>query len=292
MNQEMFQGELVDSSRILYTPSPFARGSLLYLQETGSLTAKKKHVSTRKNLDSFLFFIVQNGSGTVIYNHMTYELNAGDCAFIDCSQGYSQYSSSTQLWSLSWVHFNGQNMKEIYEKFLERSGKPVYHTNQGKQYTDLIASVYSLANSKEYVKDMSLNASLSTLLTYIMKDCWVFENESSKKPKKNIEEIHTYIEKHCQEKISLEILADQFYINKFYLTRIFKEQYGVSIMTYLNQARISRAKELLRFTNDNLDSIGTACGFQNGSYFSKVFLKLEGISPNKFRQSWAVNNKH
>jgi Response regulator containing CheY-like receiver domain and AraC-type DNA-binding domain len=288
MKNEMFQGELVDSSRILYTPSPFARSSLLYLQETGSLTAKKKHVSTRVNLDSFLFFIVREGSGTILYNKTSYPLSAGDCAFIDCSQGYSQYSSANHLWSLTWVHFNGQNMKDIYQKFSERSGKPVFHASQTNSYTDLISSIFSLASSQEYVKDMSLNASLSALLTYIMKDCWVYANDKNNKPKKNIEEIHSYIDDHYKEKISLEALADHFYINKFYLTRIFKEQYGVSIMTYLNQARINHAKEQLRFSKDNLDTIGIACGFQNGSYFSKVFLKLEGITPNKFRQSWSA----
>ncbi len=290
MQKDMFQGELVNSSRILYTPSPFARSSLLYLQETGSLTAKKKHISTRKNLDSFLFFIVEDGEGTILYNHTAYELHEGDCVCIDCSNGYSQYSSPSHLWTLAWVHFNGQNMKEIYQKFMERSGKPVYHTDHIKSYTDLIANIYALANSKEYVKDMSFNTMLSSLLTYIMKDCWVYEKESSQKPKKNIEEIHAYIESHYKEKISLESLADAFYINKFYLTRIFKEQYAVSIMTYLNQTRINQAKQLLRFSHENLDTIATSCGFQNGSYFSKVFLKMEGITPNKFRKSWNAGN--
>jgi len=291
MKNEMFQGELVESSRVLYTPSVFAKGSLLYLQETGSLTAKKKHISTRHHLDSFLFFIVLNGSGTLIYDHETYSLEPGDCAFIDCSQGYSQYSSSNRLWTLSWVHFNGQNMKEIYQKYVERSSKPVYHTSQISQYTDLITKIYSLANSKEYVKDMSLNAYLSTLLTYVMKDCWMIDNTLGKKPKKDIEQVHAYIENHYVEKISLESLADLFYINKFYLTRIFKEQYGISIMACLNQMRINQAKQLLRFTNDNLDSIAVKCGYQNGSYFSKVFYKLEGITPNHFRKSWVTENK-
>ena len=58
MDQELFnpQSSSVTSSRILYTPSTFARTSLLHLQEVGSLQAIHKHTSTRLNLTSFLYF--------------------------------------------------------------------------------------------------------------------------------------------------------------------------------------------------------------------------------------------
>lgn len=47
--------------------------------------------------------------------------------------------------------------------------------------------------------------------------------------------------------------ADQFYISKFYLTRLFKEQFGVSINTYVQNLRIIKAKQMLRFMDKNLD---------------------------------------
>ena len=55
MDEGLFQGDIVTSKRILYTPSPFARNALLYLQETGELKAKKPHVSHRQGLASYLF---------------------------------------------------------------------------------------------------------------------------------------------------------------------------------------------------------------------------------------------
>ena len=56
VDEGLFQGDIVTSKRILYTPSPFARNALLYLQETGELKAKKPHVSHRQGLASYLFF--------------------------------------------------------------------------------------------------------------------------------------------------------------------------------------------------------------------------------------------
>lgn len=91
MDQELFnpQSSSVISSRILYTPSPFARTSLLHLQEVGSLQAIHPHTSTRTNLTSFLCFVVLSGNGILTYERTTYELSAGDCVFIDCRKAYS-----------------------------------------------------------------------------------------------------------------------------------------------------------------------------------------------------------
>ena len=91
MDQELFnpQSSSVSSSRIIYTPSTFARTSLLHLQEVGSLQAVHPHVSQREDLVSFLCFIVLFGEGELSYEEQTYQLSEGDCVFIDCRKAYS-----------------------------------------------------------------------------------------------------------------------------------------------------------------------------------------------------------
>ena len=65
---------IVTSNRILYTPSSFARSSLLTLQEIGTLEALKPHTSSRDNLQSYLFFYVESGAGQLAYQGKVYEL--------------------------------------------------------------------------------------------------------------------------------------------------------------------------------------------------------------------------
>ena len=96
----------------------------------------------------------------------------------------------------------------------------------------------------------------------------------------------TYLEDHYQEKITLEHLSDQFFINKFYLTRIFKEEFGISINSYLTQIRITHAKQQLRFTNKTIEQIGFSCGIEDANYFSRIFKKIEGTSPGEYRKRW------
>ena len=78
--------------------------------------------------------------------------------------------------------------------------------------------------------------------------------------KQNLDPIRNYLDKHYTEKVSLDALADQFFISKFYLTRVFKEQYGVSINTYVLNLLITKAKQMLRFTDKKLEDIGYQCG--------------------------------
>lgn len=84
----------------------------------------------------------------------------------------------------------------------------------------------------------------------------------------------------------LDELAEKFFINKFYLSKIFKETYGTTVNNYLISKRITRAKQLLRFTDMTVDEIGAAVGMEDANYFSRMFRKVEGISPREYRKQW------
>lgn len=287
MGDSLFHGDLVTTNRILYTPSSFAKTSLLHLQEIGMLKAQRQHTSKRENLSSYLFFIVEHGSGTLEYMGNIYTLNTGDCVFIDCRKSYAHYTSANNLWQLSWAHFYGSNMSNIYDKYMERGGRPTFHPNNIDPYLAILSELYGVADSMEYIRDMMIHEKLSSLLTLIMKESWHPEHSGRNSPKKHdLKYIKEYLDNHYKEKVTLDTLADQFFINKFYLTRIFKEQYGSSINNYLIQKRITSAKQLLRFTDNSIDYICAECGIEDANYFSRLFKKVEGVSPGEYRKLW------
>jgi AraC-like DNA-binding protein len=286
MSTSSFHGDLVTSNRIIYTPSAFAKDSLLHLQETGTLSAKQPHISSRENLLSYLFFIVIKGSGTLMYDNDEYSLSEGDCVFIDCRKLY-YHCSSENLWTLRWVHFYGPSMHNIYEKYLQRGGLPCFPSTDCPKYEDILQEIFSIASSDSYVKDMEINTKLSALLTHLMLESWHPDNRKENiSGKRNLKEIKEYIESHFSEKITLDNLAAQFYINKFYLSRLFKEQFGISVNNYLLQLRTTRAKQLLRFSDLSIEQIGQRCGMDDANYFSRMFKKIEGSTPGEYRRRW------
>lgn len=277
---------IVSSDRVLYTPTTFAKSALLYLQEIGFLQAKQPHTSSRTHLSSYLFFCVNSGSGELEYQGKRHKLTTGDCVFIDCQQPYS-HSTDKDLWSLSWIHFSGVTMQDIYQKYQERGGRPVFRPEDITAFSTLHRSLFSIASSDDYIRDMRINSGLNELMVLLMNESWhPAERSDVALKKQNLAPIRDYLDAHYTEKISLDALADQFFISKFYLARVFKEQFGVSINTYILNLRITKAKQLLRFTDQKLEDIGYQCGLGAPHYFSRIFKQVEGITPSEFREKW------
>lgn len=285
MNNQFFQGESVHSNRILHTPSEFARTSLLYLQEIGSLQAIRPHTSSRKDLMSYLFFYLRSGSGILQYNGRTFPISAGDCVFINCQTPYS-HQSSDDLWSLNWIHLYGSTLHAIYLKYVERGGQPVFHPDVISGFDRCWNNLYDLASSPDYIKDMKINENLFSILTLIMAESWNPDAATLSSKQHSLIDVKEYLDRHYAEKISLDRLSEKFLINKYYLERIFKEQFGISIIKYLLNIRVTHAKQLLRFSDKSVEQVGAECGIYPLYYFSRVFKQTEGISPTEYRMQW------
>lgn len=275
----------VSSSRILYTPSSFARFSLLHLQEAGSLKVMQPHISKREKLQSYLCFVVCQGSGKLLYENTEYNLSAGDVVFIDCHKGYSHVTDD-DLWSLRWCHFYGISMQDIYAKYRERGGKAVFHPDDVEAINNILSNLYDLAVSSDYIRDMRINERLNELLTILMEQSWHQDIAVMSKKRMELNEIKQYLDENYGEKVTLNTLASRFFVSKSYLSRIFKDSYGFTINQYILFKRITKAKQLLRFSTKNVDEIADFVGMNDANYFSRMFRKVEGISPSEYRKRW------
>lgn len=287
MDQNKFftTASIVSSNRVLYTPSAFARTSLLHLQEIGELQALAPHTSSRSNLQSYLFFTVLSGSGELIYDGKKHDLKKGDMVFIDCRKPYS-HTTDVNLWSLRWCHFYGPTLSFVYEKYVERGGRPTFRPEETASFLSTLDSLYKLASGSDYIRDMRINEELNRLCTLLMEQSWNPEEATTAPKKLSVVEVKEYLEQHYADKITLDELSKQFFINKYYLTRVFKEQFGQSITAYLTSLRITHAKQLLRFSEKSVEEIGLKCGLGQLHYFSRVFKEVEGVPPSVYRSQW------
>ena len=283
---------VVTSNRILYTPSIFARTSLLHLQEIGRLEARRAHTSSRSGLQSCLFFLVECGSGTLVYNGKTWKLEQGDCVFIDCHNPYSHTTDPDNLWTLRWIHFYGPSLPSIYNKYCERGGRPVFTPDDSAPFFGIWDEMMEVAGSADYMRDMLMNQHLSVLLTLVMRESWHPEDATTAKKRASVTDVKEFLEREYGSKITLDGLAEKFYINKYYLTKVFKEQYGQSITACLLNIRITKAKQLLRFSEKSVEEIGFEVGLGSPHYFSQTFKSVEGMPPSAYRKQWQAKPVH
>lgn len=96
--------------------------------------------------------------------------------------------------------------------------------------------------------------------------------------------IQNYLDHYYTEELTLDGITTRFFLNKHYLSHVFKDVTGYGIMEYVIFLRINKAKMLLSQTNESVSLIASKCGYTNFQHFSKQFRKNENCSPSNFRK--------
>lgn len=108
------------------------------------------------------------------------------------------------------------------------------------------------------------------------------EELSGKKSHKLISGVRDYIQNYYDQEITLSEIADSLYINRNYLSQLYKKVTGETFVTYLNKFRIEKAKQLLREQHYMVYEVSEMVGYQNPTYFSQVFKSITGVSPSEY----------
>ena len=98
--------------------------------------------------------------------------------------------------------------------------------------------------------------------------------------------LQKFLDDNFTQNITLDELAKEFFINKYHLSRIFKEATGYSINRYIMLKRIRKAKDLLYYTQNSISQTALECGFNSTSNFIRAFKNMEDITPLSFRKKF------
>ncbi|MCZ8514459.1 response regulator [Paenibacillus filicis] len=99
-----------------------------------------------------------------------------------------------------------------------------------------------------------------------------------------IQAIRDYMHRHFQEDLSLSTLSERFHFSPQYIAKKFKELYNTTVMTYLTELRMEKAKSLLERTELAVTELAQTLGYADENYFGKVFKKHTGLSPLQYRK--------
>ncbi|SDD57220.1 AraC-type DNA-binding protein [Paenibacillus sp. UNCCL117] len=198
------------------------------------------------------------------------------------------------------VNFKRRALSDIsfhhiqFELLPAADGMPVFQPPAGKlriSDTERLKSTFnylrklqsrrsSLQVQPEYVRnqlvaDLLLLCELERLLT----------DTARQQPDPLMNEAQLLIQRQAFDpEFSLRDTAAQLGLHPSQLTRHFRAAYGLAPAAYMTKLRLEEAKRLLIETNDTLESVATRCGYENGSYFCRVFTEKVGINPSVFRQ--------
>lgn len=233
-----------------------------------------------------------------------YEVNPGDVLFLLPGILHFGYAPSDEGTSTYWLHFfcNADEKilteSEAYQEIIS-----VSDTNN-LQESILLPTFFSLIDTGKsfmYLKQI-LHIANSPYYTHFSTDYLVtdlaieltqqFINSVSSSVTtesagdKKFSQILEWVRINATKGISVKIVADKFNFTPDYLTRLFKRNIGMSTLKYINTNKISKSKELLINTNNNINEISYLIGFKDEKYYMKLFKRIEGVTPSQYRDAY------
>lgn len=166
-----------------------------------------------------------------------------------------KFFSGLNLWTLSSLHLRNSNFNELTLLYNEKINESETLNDIVELYKRFIGKV-----TQSVLKNKTLNQQISEAINYINNN--------------------------YEKSISLQQVADYVNLNPVYLSNLFKRELKVNFVDYLNELRVEKAKDLLLDTYLKTYEIAEKVGFAENTYFSKVFKKITGESPNEFRKRY------
>ena len=213
-------------------------------------------------------FIVSKGNGILNINGESYSLSVNDCFYIEKNFPHEYYGTDEHF-STTFISFFGNcfdNIKKYYK--LREYG--VYINKFKGSFTALVENLY--ANIEQQELSLLCSETYSTIISFFEEVC--------KKEYKEIEAVHKYILTNYSKQLTLEDILLLYPHSKSTLCRAFKKEYGYTIFDFLTATRLKHAKYLIRnHPNLKLKEIAQSCGFNDASYFCKMYKKHYGNPP-------------
>ncbi|MBO5460164.1 MAG: AraC family transcriptional regulator [Lachnospira sp.] len=233
-----------------------------------------------------------SGECTCFVNHNIYKLSKGDLIIIPPGEIHrstfhgnmqsERFVLSFRDDQLGWIR------SLIGEKLVAESLKTdvISIPSKRRDYVEsLLNKLLFESDDPDILSPAFIQAGLLELLLFVIR-CQQYENNVLKEidvDNQLMQEIATYVYNNYDKKISLDDMAQRFHISRSYLSKKFKTATGFGFKEYLNMVRIEESKRLLSNTDYSLIDIAIATGFENQSYFSRIFKKYTGLTPKQFR---------
>lgn len=131
-----------------------------------------------------------------------------------------------------------------------------------------------LSNMRRHYMEMFLQYMITIMQNYL---------KTTDEKKSIAMSIKEYVDEHYAENIHRDCLTDVFFLDPNYASKIFKKEMGISFKDYIIQKRIDTAKDLLQNTNLPVNTVANNVGYDNYSYFSRIFKKVTDMTPIEYR---------
>lgn len=243
-------------------------------------------------------FFITHGNGIMEIDYIDVAVKEGDLIIINPNCPHTEKSSYNYMDQLEYIVLGINNLTLANKSLPQLNGEtpnPTYYkimnfNNNKNVILYYLNTLVHEVEEKGSNYELACKSILTLFIIYISRNAESTLLIADNPEKLNIEcvKIKNYIDSHYSENITLDILSNLSYVNKFHLVHLFTKQMGISPINYLINRRIEESKNLLTTTNYTIRDISTIVGFSNSSYFSQMFKKFTGYSPRMYKNKYTT----
>ena len=249
----------------------------------------------------YLIHFVLEGYGVLQIEKQKYPVKPGQAFLIPAGVNAAYQADFRHPWKYCWIGYQGTqagyytelifgkdyvtDISDVtfYEKMIMKALSVTdRRIHEGVKFTPEVFPLTFFSESKNASSHLMLNGLLKNLLANLVLEFQRDQEDISSVPYP--EQIKAYIDRHYNEHMRIQDIADYLHLNSHYVTAIFKQKYNKTPKHYLTEIRIEKAKTYLIDTDYSLQIIANAVGLENPFSFSRLFKSMTGFSPSEYKQ--------
>lgn len=202
-----------------------------------------------------------------------FRIETGECqrvmALLDDLFNYFNQSPDCTLYEFKYYCIQ---LTEKVREFLNLYFSNISQGNPSTSVQNIFNSLFTFEEIKNY------------FIQFFSNVCTSMQSKSIYASEDVIENVKTYVKRNYFNDLNLEFISSLFYMNRSYLSHLFKKKAGESFIDYVNIIRTEEAKRLLKTSDKKMYQIAKAVGYDNVKYFFRIFKKITGITPEQYRK--------
>jgi AraC-like DNA-binding protein len=256
----------------------------LYVTDIGYYpNALYHHRQREQGINQHILIYCIKGNGWAKVGDKLYTIANGEFVLLPANLPHEYGADDNNPWTIYWVHFKGTKSIDFINMMIKKMGEYVASVSFQENRMQLFEEIYN-SLERGFSTDNICYASLS--LQYFLGSC-CFDNNyhylDKQEKKDSISICINYLQNHLDKPLALKEIAEEVNFSVSHFAAVFKKSTGFSIIEYFNQLKIQKACQYLQFTDLRINEIADRLGIEDPFYFTRMFTKIIGVSPNKYR---------
>ena len=284
-----FRGQrlIAISPEILFNSELSPLTNSLFITKIGFFPAVKYHFNSKKNgVDYYIVIYCTSGEGWYKIKEKTYLVKENQYVILPPDTPYSFGANTSNPWTIYWIHYKGKLAKSFFTYPIIPIDIEATQNSRIQERIQLFEEIYKNLELS-FHSDHFCYASICLFhflasLRYVTQFRQIRSN--AEKEFSFSEKIIYYMRENVENNLTLEHLAKHFDFSPSHFSARFQEETKQSPIKYIITLKVEKACQYLELSDLKIFDIYTKLVFQDAAYFSRIFTKIMGVSPTRYRE--------